>query len=57
VPHQARVLPSIAMADLHDELIHHRRGEDSHITIEHHRERRNIKGRNLEQDFESLVPA
>jgi hypothetical protein len=57
VPHQARVLPSIAMADLHDELIHHRRGEDSRITIEHHRERRNIKGRNLEQDFESLVPA
>jgi hypothetical protein len=45
------------MADLHDELIHHHRGEDSRITIEHHRERRNIKGRNLEQDFESLVPA
>jgi hypothetical protein len=55
VPHQAHALPSIAMADLHDELIHCRIGEDSHITIERHRERhRNIEGRNLKRDFESL---
>jgi hypothetical protein len=52
------VLPSITMADLHDELIRHHMGEDSHITIEHHCERcHNIKGRNLERDFESLAPA
>jgi hypothetical protein len=32
-----------------DEIIRHHRGEDSRITIEHHRERHcNIKGRNLE---------
>jgi hypothetical protein len=37
VPHQTRVLPSIVMADLRDELIHRRRGEDSCITIERHR--------------------
>jgi hypothetical protein len=50
--------PSIATTDLHDELIRHRRGEYSHITIERHRERlRNIEGRNLKQDFESLAPA
>jgi hypothetical protein len=50
--------PSIATADLHDELIRHRRGEYSRITIERHRERlRNIEGRNLKQDFESLAPA
>jgi hypothetical protein len=58
VPHQVRVLSSIAMADLRDELIRCRRGEDSHITIECHRERsRNIKGCNLERDFESLALA
>jgi hypothetical protein len=58
VSHQARVLPSIAMADLQDELICRRRSEDSHITIEHHHERRsNIEGRNLKRDFESLVLA
>jgi hypothetical protein len=58
VPHQACVLLSIVMDDLRDELIHHHRGEDSRITIEHHRERRrNIEGRNLERDFESLAPA
>jgi hypothetical protein len=58
VPHQARVLPSIATAHLHDELIRRRRGEDSCITIERHCERRrNIEGRNLERDFESLAPA
>jgi hypothetical protein len=52
VPHQAHVLPSIVMADLYDELIRHRKGEDSHITIERHRERRsNIEGCNLERDF------
>jgi hypothetical protein len=57
VPHHACVLPSIVTADLHDELIYHRRGEDSRITIERHRERcRNVKGRNLERDFESLAP-
>jgi hypothetical protein len=44
--------------DLRDELIHRRRGEDSHITIERHHERhRNIEGRNLERDFESLALA
>jgi hypothetical protein len=46
------------MADLRDELIHDRRGEDSRITIERHCERhRTIKDRNLERDFESLAPA
>jgi hypothetical protein len=39
VPHQMSVLPSIVTTDLLDELIHRRRGEDSHIIIEHHRER------------------
>jgi hypothetical protein len=53
VPHQTRVLPNIAMADLCDELICHYRGEDSCITIERHCER----SRNLERDFESLAPA
>jgi hypothetical protein len=58
VPHQARVLPSIATADLHNELIRRRRSEDSRITIEHHRERRRIvEGRNIERDFESLALA
>jgi hypothetical protein len=58
VPHQARVLSSIATASLRDELIHRRQGEDSRITIERHRERRrNIEGRNVERDFESLAPA
>jgi hypothetical protein len=58
VPHQAHVLPSIAMTDLRDELIRRCRGEDSRITIERYRERRrNIEGRNLERDFESLTPA
>jgi hypothetical protein len=58
MPHQARVLPSIMTADLRDELIHCRRGEDSRITIERHRERRcNVESRNLERDFESLAPA
>jgi hypothetical protein len=46
------------MADLRDELIRRRRGEDSCITIERHRERHcNIEGRNLERDFESLALA
>jgi hypothetical protein len=58
VPHQVRVLSSIAMADLRDELIRCRQAEDSHITIECHRERScNIKGCNLERDFESLALA
>jgi hypothetical protein len=58
VPHQARVLLSIATADLRDELIRRCQGEDSRITIERHRERhRNVEGCNLERDFESLVPA
>jgi hypothetical protein len=58
VPHQTRMLPSITTADLRDELIHHRMGEDSRITIERHHERRhNIDGRNYERDFESLAPA
>jgi hypothetical protein len=58
VPPQTRVLPSIATTDLRDELIRRCRGEDSRITIEHHRKRhRNIEGRNLERDFESLAPA
>jgi hypothetical protein len=44
--------------DLCDELILRRRGEDSCITIECHRERRrNIEGRNIERDFESLASA
>jgi hypothetical protein len=52
------MLPSITMADLRDELIHHRMGEDSRITIECHRERHhNIDDRNHERDFESLAPA
>jgi hypothetical protein len=58
VPHQARVLPSITMADLRDELIYRRKGEDSRITIERHHERhRNIEGRNHVRDFESLAPS
>jgi hypothetical protein len=58
VLHQSRVLPSIVTGDLRDELICRRRGEDSHTTIECHRERRhNIEGRILERDFESLGPA
>jgi hypothetical protein len=58
VPHKARILLSIVMAELRDELIRHRRGEDSRITIKHHCERRhNIEGRNLKRDFESLAPA
>jgi hypothetical protein len=52
VPHQTCVLPSIATADLRDELIHHCRGEDSRITIECHCERCcNIESRNLERDL------
>jgi hypothetical protein len=58
MPHQACLLPIIVMDDLHDELIHSHRGEDSRITIERHRERlHNIDGRNLKRDFESLAPA
>jgi hypothetical protein len=46
------------MTGLRDELNHHRRGEDSRITIERrHERRRNIEGRNLERDFESLAPS
>jgi hypothetical protein len=46
------------MADLHDELIHRHRGEDSRITIERHCERRrSVEGRNLKRDFEFLAPA
>jgi hypothetical protein len=57
MPHQLRVLLSIATADFHDELIHRCRGEDSQITIECHRERRrDIEGCNLDRDFESLAP-
>jgi hypothetical protein len=57
-PYQAHVLSSIVTADLRDELIHHRWGEDRCITIERHCERRhNIEGRNLERYFESLAPA
>jgi hypothetical protein len=58
-PSAACVPLSIATVDLHDDLIHRRDGgEDSCITIEGHRERhRNIEGRNLERDFESLAPA
>jgi hypothetical protein len=49
VPHQARVLPSIATADPCDEFIRHRWGKDSRITIERHHERhRNVKGHNVE---------
>jgi hypothetical protein len=52
------VLPSIVMADLRDELICRRKGEDSRITIEcHHERHRNIEGRNHERDFESLAPS
>jgi hypothetical protein len=58
VPHQPHMPPSIAMADLCDELICCRRGKDSRITIERHRERHcNIEGCNFERDFESLEPA
>jgi hypothetical protein len=53
VPHQVRVLLSIATTDLHDELIRRGRGEDSRITIECHCERCH----NIEQNFESLVLA
>jgi hypothetical protein len=46
------------MADLRDELIRCHWSENSRITIERHRERRrNIEGRNLERDFESIAPA
>jgi hypothetical protein len=56
MPHQAHVLPSIAMVDLYDELIRRHRGEDSRVTFEHHRERHcNVEGCNLERDFESLA--
>jgi hypothetical protein len=49
---------SIVTTDLRDKLIRHHWGENSHITIECHRERRrNIEGRNHERDFESLAPA
>jgi hypothetical protein len=45
------------MADLRVELNHRRDGEDSRITIEHQCERcRNIEGRNLEREFDSLAP-
>jgi hypothetical protein len=51
----ACVLLSIATTDLRDESIRRRRGKDSRITIERHRERRrNIEGRNLERDFNVL---
>jgi hypothetical protein len=57
MPHQLRMLLSIATTDLHDELIHRCWGEDSQITIECHRERHcNIEGCNLDRDFESLAP-
>jgi hypothetical protein len=46
------------MADLRAELNHRHDGEDSHITIGRQRERRrNIKGRNLKGEFNSLAPA
>jgi hypothetical protein len=46
------------MADLRAELNRHREGEDSCIPIERQRERhRNLKGHNLEKDFDPLVPA
>jgi hypothetical protein len=46
------------MADLREEVNHRRGGEDSHTTIGRHRERqRNIKGRNLEKDFDTHAPA
>jgi hypothetical protein len=49
---------SIAMANLRAELNRRHDSEDSHITIERQRERRrNIKGRNLEGEFNSLAPA
>jgi hypothetical protein len=47
----------IAMGDLRAELNRHHDLEDSRITIERQRERHhNIKGRNLEREFNSLSP-
>jgi hypothetical protein len=48
---------SIAMANLRAELNRHHDDEDSRITIERqHERRRNIEGRNLEGEFDSLAP-
>jgi hypothetical protein len=46
------------MTCLMEEINRHRGGEDNRTTIEPHCERRqNIKGRNLEKDFDSHAPA
>jgi hypothetical protein len=46
------------MIDLKEEINCNRGGEDSHTTIERHRERRrNIDCCNLEKDFDSHAPA
>jgi hypothetical protein len=57
-PAPSRALTTSAtMVDLRTELNHHRDGKDSRITIKHQRERRrNIEGRNLEGEFDSLTP-
>jgi hypothetical protein len=45
------------MANLRAELNRHHDDEDSRITIERqHERRRNIEGRNLEGEFNSLAP-
>jgi hypothetical protein len=47
---------SITIADLRAELNHRHDGEDNRITIECQCERRrNVDGRNLERDFDSLM--
>jgi hypothetical protein len=52
-PHRAPIA-SYATADLRAEINRRRGGEDGRVTIERRRERRrDIKGRNLEKDFDS----
>jgi hypothetical protein len=51
-------MASYATADLRAEINRHRDGEDGRVTIERQCERRrDIKGRNLEKDFDSHAPS
>jgi hypothetical protein len=50
-------MASYTMTDLREVINCRRGGEDNHIAIEHHRERRrDIEGRNLEKGFDIHVP-
>jgi hypothetical protein len=56
VQHRAS-MASYETTDLREEINHHRDGEDSRTTIERNRERRqDIKGRNLEKNFDLHAP-